>query len=134
MMRYFVFGLILIVFNTAVEGQSKIKKAEESLISSEKSSLSSTLEYSASETHKTSESGGFFTDFVGDVFVQIFAYTVYAAAFESPFEMENKASRAFLTTAPYYQSKKDITRILLIRIHPFLDRYFRVDIFLKIAD
>ncbi|QFZ54026.1 hypothetical protein FEZ18_03995 [Oceanihabitans sp. IOP_32] len=106
MMRYFVFSLILIVFNTAVEGQSKIKKAEESLILPEKSSLSSTLEYTASETHKTSESGGFFTDFVGDVFVQIFAYTVYAAAFESPFEMDNKASRAFLTTAPYYQSKK----------------------------
>ena len=86
-------------------GQSKIKKAEESLKQKEKINKNLTFSYGDSENDNDSE-GDFLTEVIGGFFVQIFVYTVYAVAIESPFETNNKASKAYLNKAPYYTAKK----------------------------
>lgn len=96
--------IFLFIGNTAY-AQSKIKKAEDSLKKDEQTNENPTLTYNNPNGSDTSN-GDFFTEAVGGLFVQIFAYTAYAAVFESPFEMEHKASSAHINKSPYYNSKK----------------------------
>jgi len=106
LMKNRILYLIFIFFmGFTFYGQSKIEKAEESLTKDENNTEYSKSKYSDSGSNSDSD-GDFLTDVLGGFFVQIFAYSVYAVAFESPFEMQHKGSHAFINRAPYYSSKK----------------------------
>ncbi|GAA4804612.1 outer membrane beta-barrel protein [Litoribaculum gwangyangense] len=85
--------------------QSKIEKAEKSLKKKEKTTENTKSNHNNSRNNHNSE-GDFLTEVVGEIIVQAFAYSIYAVAIESPFEMENKASNAYITKHPYYKSNK----------------------------
>lgn len=91
--------LIFITFSTVSYSQGKIDEAEDSLKRTEHTNNSGT-ETTYSDCSDDFENN-FLADVVGGLFVQIFAYTAYGIAFESPFETNNKASGAFLTKHPY---------------------------------
>lgn len=104
-MKYRLLSLAMILaFYTNTNSQSKIGKAEESL----KKTNSNTVQ---TQNHKEPESiytgrvanseNNYVSDFAGGFIVQLFAYTAYGIAFESPFEMNHQGSRAFLTKYPY---------------------------------
>lgn len=86
-------------------GQSKIEKAEESLAKKQKTTGYSKSKYTDNGNNNNSD-GNFFTEVFGGLFVQIFAYTVYGVAIESPFETKHKGSHAFISRFPYHNSKK----------------------------
>ncbi|MFI1772994.1 hypothetical protein [Thalassobellus citreus] len=98
---YFVFFIGISSY-----GQSKIKRAEESLKEKEDTIKSYNTNYSSNEDNDNNSNNDFLTELVGGVFVQIFAYTAYGIAFESPFEEEHQASNAYLSKYPYFNSKK----------------------------
>jgi hypothetical protein len=100
---YFVFILFLSEGSFA---QSKIKKAEESL----KNTTEVSSETEKNETHydndDSASNGNFFADVFGELIIQLFAYTVYGIAIESPFEASNRASYAFISKYPYDHSQQ----------------------------
>lgn len=85
--------------------QSKIEKAEKSLMKKGKATENSESKFTNSESHTSSENH-FFTELVGGFIVKVFAYTIYGLAIESPFETSHQASNAYLSKYPYYDSKK----------------------------
>ncbi len=95
------FGFILL-FGTTTYGQSKIRKAEESLTKKDNTSENKTYK----KTDNDNSENDLFSEIVGEIFIQIFAYTVYGLAIESPFEYNNKSHSAFITKHPYYNSKE----------------------------
>ncbi|MEP1490536.1 MAG: hypothetical protein ABJK28_19105 [Algibacter sp.] len=100
-MKLYVFlFLFLTVFFYKSYGQGKIDKAEDRIKKTEKTSNSSYSKSTYINNTNNSE-GDFFTDIIGGLFIQIFAYTAYGIAFESPFETDHKGSHAFLTKHPY---------------------------------
>ena len=99
---YFTF---IFIIGISSYGQSKIGRAEESVKKKEETIKSSKSTYSNSESNSDSNNN-FLTAVVVELFVQLFAYTVYGIAFESPFEVEHLASDANLSKYPYYNSKK----------------------------
>lgn len=98
------YTLILLFISFSSYGQSKIKKAEESLKKETNSSKTSKSKFDDSKNN-TSEND-LLTEVIGGFFIQIFTYTAYGIAIESPFEMENKSSNAFITKYPYLNSNK----------------------------
>ena len=94
----FVFILFLVELN---HGQSKIEKAEESLKNaSEESSGSDTIS-TFHESNDSTSNGSFFADVFGELIIQLFAYTAYGIAIESPFETNSSGSFAFISKYPY---------------------------------
>jgi len=98
MKQWMLFFLILISLNSVSYSQGKIKKAEESLKKIEKTE--NTISNPNYDDNNNSE-GDFLTEVVGGLFFQIFAYSAYGIAFESPFETEHKGSTAILNKHPY---------------------------------
>jgi opacity protein-like surface antigen len=96
----FIFFIGILCFS-----QSKIERAEKSLKKDTNTKEKSKSNQTNTQSNNDS-SGNFLTEAVGGLFVQIFVYSIYYAAIESPPEMENKASRAFITKYPYYNSNK----------------------------
>ncbi len=98
---FFVFILFLTQGSIA---QSKIKKAEESLNNNTESVSESENNITYFNNNDSSSNGNFFADVFGELFIQIFAYTVYGIAIESPFETNNSGSYAFVSKFPYNNS------------------------------
>lgn len=97
--------LFLIGFNLASYAQGKIDEAEDSLKKVENTTNDSSKSIYKGKTGKDSNSENkFLTDVIGGLFIQIFAYTAYSVAFESPFETDHKGSDAVLTKYPYKNS------------------------------
>lgn len=103
MKRRLSFLCVFILFHAICYSQGKINEAEDKLKKIKKSNNSSKSQTTFTDNSTDSESH-FLNDFVGGFFVQIFAYTAYGIAFESPFEMDNKGHGAFLTKHPYMNS------------------------------
>lgn len=95
----------LLFIGFACFSQSKIEKAEESLTKQENTTKDSISIHNNSGNNDDSENS-FLTEVVEGIFIKVFAYTIYAVAIESPFEMGNKASTSFITKHPYYKSNK----------------------------
>ncbi|WP_158845849.1 hypothetical protein [Algibacter sp. L1A34] len=91
-----------LIFQHVSYSQGKINKAEEEL---NKEKITTNTNHSISKSSKTyndyDSRGNFSSDVIGGLFIQLFAYTAYGVAIESPFEMEHKASDAYLTKHPY---------------------------------
>jgi len=98
---YFIF---IFFIGVSSYGQSKIGRAEESLKDKEETTKSSKTKYSSSGGGNDSNDN-ILTELVGGLFIQIFAYTAYGVAFESPFEVKHQASNAYLSKYPYFNSK-----------------------------
>ena len=98
-----LFFLIVIVFNSVSYSQGKIEEAEESLKKTKNTNSKSRSQSIYTDSTSDSEDN-FLTEVVGGLFVQIFAYTAYGIAFESPFETQHKGSGAFITQYPYKNS------------------------------
>lgn len=101
--------LVLIMFLISAIGnsQSKIEKAEKSLI--EKEAENSTIRSNSNprdSNNNANSENGFFAEVLSGLFVQVFAYTIYGIAIESPFETQYRASNAYLNKFPYFNSKK----------------------------
>ncbi|WP_147678322.1 hypothetical protein [Algibacter pacificus] len=93
--------IFLLIFNSISYSQGKIKQAEDDL-NEEKSST--TTPYTTNHknlNNSNNYSDNFLSDIVGGLFIQLFAYTAYGVAIESPFEINHKASGAYLTKHPY---------------------------------
>ncbi|MFL1012515.1 hypothetical protein [Flavisericum labens] len=105
MKQIITYFIVACLFGTSSFSQSKIGKAEESVKNGESDSENPKSEYSNSEIN-TDDDIGFLTEIIGGFFIQVFTYTAYALAIESPFELEGKASHAFITKYPYYNSNK----------------------------
>lgn len=99
-----LFCVFLFIGNTGI-AQSKIKKAEDSLKKDGQTNEGSISTYSYPGDNGTSN-GNFFAEVIGGFFVEIFAYTAYGIVFESPFEINHKASSSYINKVPYYNSKK----------------------------
>ncbi|WNH08326.1 hypothetical protein [Thalassobellus suaedae] len=101
-MKNFILYCVFIFFiGISSYGQGKIGRTEESLKKNEKTTKSSKSSISSNNSNNN-----LLTELVGGFFVQIFAYTVYGIAIESPFEVEHQASNAHLSKHPYFNSKK----------------------------
>ena len=91
-----------LIFQHVSYSQGKINKAEEEL---NKEKITTNTNHSISKSSKTyndyDSRGNFLSDVIGGLFIQLFAYTAYGVAIESPFEMAHKASDAYLTKHPY---------------------------------
>lgn len=98
------FSFILFI-GISSHGQSKIGRAEESLKEKEKTTKNAVRNYSDSGNYNDSESH-FLTEVVGGLFVQLFAYTVYGIAIETPYEKGHQASNAYLSKYPYHNLKQ----------------------------
>ncbi len=99
---YFIF---IFFIGISSYGQSKIGRAEESLKEKDETTKNSETSYSNGGSNNDSDDD-IVTELVGGLFIQIFAYTVYGVAFETPFEINNQASNAYLSKYPYFNSKK----------------------------
>lgn len=100
MKKHVILFLFLTICICKNYGQGKIDKAEKSLKKTEKSS--GNKNYKSTYSNNTDDfEGNFLTDIIGGVFIQVFAYTAYGIAFESPFEVNNKSNNAILTAYPY---------------------------------
>ena len=97
--------LLTLLICTKTHSQSKIKKAETSLQKKETVSKSINSNHSNRESNNKSR-GSFVSDVIGGLFIDIFAFSVYSIAIESPFESGNPASYAYLSKYPYNHSKK----------------------------
>ncbi|MDN3664633.1 hypothetical protein ACFFU1_00220 [Algibacter miyuki] len=108
MKNNFTLLLFLLLISISSHGQGKIDKAEKSLKKefTPKTITSSTPKETNSYYNNNSSSFAdeTLTEIVGGLFIQLFAYTAYGLAIESPFEMDHKASNAFLTKHPYNNS------------------------------
>ncbi|XMO88442.1 hypothetical protein AAFN75_09105 [Algibacter sp. AS12] len=104
-MKHITLFLITIIFSVSSYSQGKIKEAEESLKKSKNTSSNSQTQTTYANNNSTSD-GNFLTDVVGGLFVQLFAYTAYGIAIESPFETTHQASNAYLTKYPYKNTDK----------------------------
>jgi hypothetical protein len=100
----FLYFSFILFIGISSYGQSKIGRAEESLKKKEETIKSSKTKYNSENNNDSNNN--LLTEIVGGLFVQIFAYTAYGIAFESPFEVEHLASNAYLSKQPYYNSKK----------------------------
>ncbi|GAA4888953.1 hypothetical protein GCM10023311_11160 [Flaviramulus aquimarinus] len=101
MKHFFLFFLVVIIFNSESYSQSKIDKAEDSLKESKKSkSRSYKSRYNNSGSNDDSKNN-FLTEVIGEFFVKAFLYSAYSVAIESPFEMKHRGSHAVLTKHPY---------------------------------
>lgn len=98
------FGFIFFI-GIVCHGQGKIGHAEESINSKEKTTKESKTTFSDGDNNNNSENS-FLSELAGGFFIQIFAYTVYGIAFESPFEEGHQASNAYLNKYPYHDSIK----------------------------
>lgn len=103
-MKKHVFVLFfLVLFFSKNYGQGKIDKAEESLKKTEKISSNESSK-SIYNSNITDFESNILTKLVGNLFIQLFAYTAYGIVIESPFEMDNKSNSAVLTPYPYKNS------------------------------
>lgn len=104
-MKYTLLSFMLtVIFSSEIYSQGKIEKAEESLKKTQqnKEQANSTNDSESIYIGRvTSTNNSFLSDTFGGVFIQLFAYTAYGIAFESPFEMKHKGNSAFLTKYPY---------------------------------
>ena len=87
-------------------GQGKINQAEKDLKQQKtKTKSDNSIIYPDLTTNNNrsySSNGSFINGAVSSIFLQVMAYTVYGIANESPFEVNHKASNAFLTKHPYH--------------------------------
>ena len=102
MKRTIVIFLTVILFHSLSYGQGKLKEAEDSL---KETKISTGSQSQTTYTNHSNDSeNSFIEDVIGDFFIQIFAYTAYGLAIESPFETTHKGSNAYLTKHPYKNS------------------------------
>ncbi|KAA5827933.1 hypothetical protein FPF71_03575 [Algibacter amylolyticus] len=132
-MKHITLFLITIIFSISSYSQGKIKEAEESLKKSKNTSSNSQTQTTYANNNGTSD-GNFLTDVVGGLFVQLFAYTAYGIAIESPFETTHQASNAYLTKYPRKTLIKATSLIIGMKTPKFLPPLFPLDIFLKPID
>lgn len=93
---------LFLIFQHVSYSQGKINKAEEDLNKENNtSSTSHSISKSTTTYNNYNSEGNFLSDVVGGLFIQLFAYTAYGVAIESPFESNHKASNAYLTKHPY---------------------------------
>ncbi len=90
-------------FHNVAFSQGKITKAEESLKKKTKETKSDNSSSNKYESINHSYNN-VFVDVFGGLLVQLFAYTAYGIAFESPFETRYQGHHAFLTKHPYATS------------------------------
>jgi len=94
--------VLFLIFQHASYSQGKITKAEEDLNKENSTtSRSHSINKSTTTYNNNDSEGSFLSDVIGGLFIQLFAYTAYGVAIESPFEINHKASGAYLTKHPY---------------------------------
>lgn len=104
-MRNVIFYVGFIFFiGISCQAQTKIKRAEESLKKKETTTKYSKPTYS--EDYDPDFENNLVTDVFGGLFIQLFAYTIYGVAIESPFELDHQASNAYLSKYPYHNLNK----------------------------
>lgn len=92
--------LVFLIIHSISYAQGKIKKAEKNL-NQEKSSGKTTTSTTTYSNNNSDTKNNYVKETIGGIFVQLFAYTAYGLAIESPFEFDHKSSSAFLTKHPY---------------------------------
>ena len=93
--------IFIFIFNIGFT-QSKIEKAEESL--KQKDNSDSNVKFEDNDSYSTDTDTTFLEETIGNLFIEIFAYTVYGILVESPFEKGSLSSSAILTKYPYFNS------------------------------
>ena len=102
MKQNYIFIMLLIFISSNMSSQSKLKKAQESLKKQEQNIRINEDENDYGNTKDDAPS--FFEETIGQLFVNIFAYSVYGVLIESPFENNSKSTHAILTKQPYLNS------------------------------
>lgn len=109
MKRIFVLIMFLFAMNLASYAQTgKLEKGKESLKESSSSSnatssTTSTTKKSGRRTRNYNDNSSFRSFFAG-IFIDLFAYTAYGVAIESPFELNGRMHDAELANYPYQSS------------------------------